>query len=194
METLFQKLVQTIQSSKNNNKKDAELIALKEIVFSGLSRSGILKAAPYLPEFDRNIDNVLYLSFISPDSSIESFLDEAKKTVKNELDAAGTKTMISGKKSGFRIETGVLSIYILIFIKNYGFKPLISYQQIPLPYEIRSIRSIPDELRSEIQNLIEKEIHKESSQEKKKKKSAKNSESDRKKETDNIQQLSLFDF
>ena len=194
METFFQHLALKIQTDHGIKKKEAESAALKEIILSGLSRGGFLKTTPYLPEFDHIVKDCLYLCFMRPDDSIGSYVENGMGYVKNELDAAGVSNKISERKWGFRIETDPLNINILIIMKNYGFKPQISYQQSPVAYEIRSISVMPDSIRAEIQQYIEKEIRKESSPEKKKRKPVKNTETGKNKEPDKIQQLSLFDL
>ena len=196
MDGLIQQIAQIIEPQNRTGKNEPQLKPLKEIVLSGLSRGGFFKECPYLPEFDHISNNCVFLGFLLQNAGESLKLEEYLKTVETELYAAGVMFTIKEIRDGFRIETGEMNLTCVIIQKDFGLKAVISYQQIPIPYEIRAVKTMREGVRSEIQNLFESRIHTEISAEKKKKGASKSPQKNKVKTSADVQvmQLSLFDF
>lgn len=193
METLIQQIADIIQNGEKRSKIQARKDALKEILLAGLSRSGFMRERLYLQEFDQAVKKDLFLSFLNQDEGTGTEIKEHQQVVRTELDAAGVSAIIKDTDSGFRIETEDLNINILVIKKNFGLKPVISYRQVPIPYEMRCSGPVDENTYTEIQNKIKDEIKNAESADRKKGKPVKSSGKKKNKETDDqILQLSLF--
>ena len=85
MDAILQQLSQTIQNNNVTDRKEAECLALREIILSGLSRSGFMKLFTYLPPFDSLKDNKLYLCFLDQDMQKKAEA-QRKREAKARLD------------------------------------------------------------------------------------------------------------
>ena len=199
MDTLIKQLTATIEKRDGLNSTEAAAKALREIVLSGMSRGGFLKECVYLPGLDRfeKNSNTLYLCFLHQNAP-EDFLKEYfMPFVKIELEAAGINDSFNETENGFSVEFDGVKCCAFIYHKSFDLQPEYSYQQQPIPYELRSISSMLEGARTEIEQALENEIapliekveHKKSTAKSsgKKKKQAKEAK-------DDWIQPSLFDF
>lgn len=194
MDAIIQQLSQTIQNNGETDRKAAECLALREIILSGLSRSGFMKLFTYLPPFDCIKINKLYLCFLDQDlqktNSVRDFLPFADI----ELKASGVNAKITEDENGFTIITDAAECMILLIREDFELSPVYSYQQIPLPYELRSVSEMNEGTRRKIETLLDEKING-AKAENKGKPSRSSAKGRRKKKEDNsVQQLSLFDF
>ncbi len=194
MDAIIQQLSQTIQNNQKTDRKEAGCLALREIVLSGLSRSGFLKQYSYLLSFDTFTDNKLYLGFLEQkaheNDSIRNFLP----FVDIELKASGADAQISETDNGFKITTGDSECDVLIIREDFGLQPAYAYQQTPVPYEIRYVSEMNEGTRRKIELLIDEKINGEKPEKKIKPAKPSGKSKRKKKEEDSVQQLSLFDF
>ena len=194
MDAILQQLSQTIQNNGETDLKAAECLALREIILSGLSRSGFMKLFTYLPPFDSLKKNKLYLCFFDQDpqksNSVRDFLPFADI----ELKASGVDANITEDENGFTITTETVECVILLIREDYELTPVYSYQQIPLPYELRSVIDMNEGIRSKLEALIDEKINGKKSEEKAKPAKSSGKNRRKKKEDNSVQQLSLFDF
>lgn len=196
MDVLIKQITQIFE--KNNIEGDeAKASALKEIVLSAFSRSGFLKECPYLSKMDLYKDKKLYLIFLNQSKSIS--LKEHWQVVNCELDAAGIPNKLIENESGFSVEyNGILTI-VYIYQKDFGLKSEFTYQLQPIPYELRSISSMSEGIRGEIEKALESSINPAESpavEKGKKKNPSKTKEKVKKKKEpeEHWVQPSLFDF
>ena len=194
MDAILQQLSQTIQNNGKTDRKEAECLALREIILSGLSRSGFMKLFTYLPPFDSLKDNKLYLCFLDQDpqktNSVRDFLPFADI----ELKASGVDAKITEDENGFTVITETVECVILLIREDFGLTPVYSYQQIPLPYELRSVSEMNEGIHSKLEALIDEKINGKKAEEKGKTARSSGKNKRKKKEDNSVQQLSLFDF
>ena len=194
MDAIIQQLSQTIQNNGETDRKKAECLALREIILSGLSRSGFMKLYTYLTPFDSIKKNKIYLCFLDQDPQntdpIRNFLPFADI----ELKAAGVDANITENENSFIITTETVECVILIIREDFGMIPAYSYQQIPLPYELRFVSDMNEGTRRKIETLIDEKINRAKPEEKGKPARSSGKSRRKKKEDNSVQQLSLFDF
>lgn len=194
METLIKQLTKLIENSYSIDSKEASGKALKEIVLSGLSRSGFLKVCPYLSAMDIYKDNTLYLLFLNQKENLK--WNDYLQVVRNELEAAGAEKSLTSNDCGFTVEYSGSRIYVFVYQKDFDLKSEFFYQQQPISYEMRKITEMLEGIRSEIENALNAKVFPVPAHEKKKKESSKGKSkaAKNKKETDQWVQPSLFDF
>ena len=194
MDAIKQQLTQTIQNNRGTDRKVAECLALREIILSGLSRSGFMKLFNYLPPFDSLKENKLFLCFLDQDpqktNSVRDFLPFADI----ELKAWEVDAKISENENGFQINTDAAECVILVIREDFGLPTVYSYQQIPIPYEIRFVSEMNEGIRGKIESLIDEKINGAKAEEKAKPAKSSGKARRKKKEDNSVQQLSLFDF
>ena len=95
MDAILQQLSQTIQNNGKTDRKEAECLALREIILSGLSRSGFMKLFTYLPSFDSLKNNKLYLCFLDQDSQKNNSVRDFLPFADIELKASGVDAKIT---------------------------------------------------------------------------------------------------
>lgn len=194
MDAIIHQLSQTIQNNQKKNRKEAGCLALKEIVLSGLSRSGFMKQFSYLPSFDIFTDNKLYLSFINRKLQQADSLRNFLPFMDIELKAWGADARTAEFENGFTVTTDDAECVILIIREDFDLMPAYFYQQIPVPYEIRYISEMNEGMRRKIEVLIDEKINGSKSDEKSKPTRSSGKSKRKKKEDNSVQQLSLFDF
>lgn len=194
MDAIILQLSQTIQNNQKKAPKEAGCLALKEIVLSGLSRSGFQKQHFYLPSFDNLTKNKLYLFFLDQklqnDESYRFFLP----FVDIELKASGVEAQISETENGFMISTDDAECEVLIIREDFGLQPAYSYQQTPVPYEIRYVSEMNEGTYRKIELLINEKINGTKAEGKQRPAKSSGKGKRKKKEENSVQQLSLFDF
>ena len=194
MDAILQQLSQTIQNNGNTDRNAAECLAMREIILSGLSRSGFMKLFTYLPPFDSLKNNKLYLCFLDQDSQKNNSVRDFLPFADIELKAWGVDAKISENENGFQIITDASECVILLIRENFGLTPVYSYQQIPLPYELRSVSEMNEGARRKIEVIIDEKINGKKADEKGKPAKSSGKGKRKKKEDNSVQQLSLFDF
>lgn len=196
MDGLIQQIAQTIEPPEKSGQKETQLKALKEIVLSGLSRSGFFRDYPFLPGIDHYENDCLFISFLKQDDKELYKPEDCFHTAAIELAAAGVVFTEEDIPDGFRIKAGELFLEGIIIRKNYDLQAEISYQQVPIPYEIRNVKKMREGTRTEILNLFEKRVKADMPEEKKKKGGSKppKKNKNRSASDDQVMQLSLFDF
>ena len=196
MDGLIQQITQTINDQKKFTPKEINTRALKEIVLSGLSRGGFLKNFPYLREFDRFENNCLYLAFLMQDEQNNYDLKDHLPFLEVELTAAGIDFSLKEHRDGFLLKADDLNLTGVIIRKNFDLKTEITYQQTPLAYEVRSVKTILEGTYGEIENLMDARIREDSHMVKEKKGASKSPSKNKSKSNkdDKVKQLSLFDF
>lgn len=195
MDAIIQQLSRIIQNNQKASENQAEIRALREILLSGLSRSGFLKEFPFLPEFETISGHRCFLCFLDQDKHDLSAIEKNYLAlVETELKAFGADVQIKMSDHGFSVMYGDWELTAVIIHEDLRSAPVFLYQQTPIPYELRYIMDINEGLRRKIELVIESEIKELRSAESKV--STKSSEKKRrkKKENDSVQQLSLFDF
>ena len=194
MDELIKQISQMIKTRDVIDENTALAKAVREIVLSGLSRCGFMKVCSYLEKLDHFNQNTLYLCFLN--QGCELSLNETLHAVKYELDAAGIHNDIKKLEQGFTVEYNPVKVCVFIYQKDFDLHSVFLYQQQPIPYELRSIISMNEGIRSEIERSLEEFISSCDAGNKKNKKETPKS-SGRKKKTKEIDQNlqpSLFDF
>jgi hypothetical protein len=201
MDAIKRQLSEVIKQKNNLSAETADLLALKEIVMSGLSRWGFLKEFDYLSDFDHLDGKKYFLIFLNQNSAdFSSTLENFISFIEIELKAFGIIPQIEKDKNGIIVKNEAYELSVCIINENYALNSVISYHAEPLPYELRRITSMNEGIRRSIEKIIEKIIEKEilrdNASEQNKNGAAKApSKNKRKKKTDDsVQQLSLFDF
>lgn len=197
MDAIKRQLSEVIKQKNNVSAETADLLALKEIVMSGLSRCGFLKEFDYLSDFDHLNGKKYFLIFLNQNSAdFSSTLENFIPFIEIELKAFGIVPQIEKDKNGIIVKNEAYELSVCIINENYALNSVISYHAEPLPYELRRITSINEGIRGSIEKIIEKEILRDNAFEQNKNGAAKApSKHKRKKKTDDsVQQLSLFDF
>ena len=194
MDAILQQLSQTIQNNGNTDRNAAECLAMREIILSGLSRSGFMKLFTYLPPFDSLKNNKLYLCFLDQDSQKNNSVRDFLPFADIELKASGVDAKITEDENGFTITTETVECVILLIREDFGLTPVYSYQQIPLPYELRSVSEMNEGARRKIEVIIDEKINGKKAEEKGKSAKSSGKGKRKKKEDNSVQQLSLFDF
>lgn len=192
MDGLIQQIAQTIEPKDDLVMRKA----LRELILSGLSRGGFLKACPYLSGFDKYDGEQVILSFLQQDSAETGDFQEFRHFLEVELEAAGVQHTVTENENGWTVASDDAKAVIFIIRKDHGLDTLVAYQQAPIAYELRTVGPMREGVRAEIERMIDRTDRKEKPAEKKKKAPAK-SAGKKKKENepqDGIQQLSLFDF
>ncbi len=197
METLIRQITRTIEENETDDKLAATGKALKEIVFSGLSRSGFFKKYPYLPELDKAADMDLYVSFLNKEPENDIGLSGYFGAVQDELSALGIDAELKKTDFGFKVEAKneqkelLVCLYIILFSKKIKDSPeKITFVHVPLAYELRYIDNLSDSIRSDLQSKMKSCIKAENKANKKVPKKARNE----KKAPQDWIQPSLFDF
>ena len=197
MDAIKRQLSEVIKQKNNLSAETADLLALKEIVMSGLSRCGFLKEFDYLSDFDHQEGKKYFLVFLNQNSAdFSSTLENFIPFIEIELKAFGIVPQIEKYKNGIIVKNEAYELSVCIINENYALNSVISYHAEPLPYELRRITSMNEGIRRSIEKIIEKEILRDNASEQNKNGAAKApSKNKRKKKTDDsVQQLSLFDF
>lgn len=197
MDGIKQQLSEIIKQKNSVSSETAELLAMKEIVMSGLSRCGFFKEYPYLTKFDYQFNNKYYLIFLDQKSSdVPSKMSFFIPFVEIELNAFGCKPAIISNKNGITISNEDSELSVFILSEDFDLVPGIFYHFDPLPYEVRSITEMNEGVRSSIQKIIDKDIIKKFMLEKNKNGAGKAPSKNKrnKKADDSVQQLSLFDL
>ena len=163
MEKLFDQITERLMTDEKRSQSEAELLALREIVFSGMNRCGYFKRFLYLSDFDQRVKNNYYLGFLDSEPKEKINLGLFLPYISDELTAFGIPCETKEIKNGFQINTGDPSENgsnaIIVFIySDADILPDtdIKYQQIPLPYEIRYADGISANIREQIQDAFEK--------------------------------------
>ena len=192
----MEKLIQQLANKKSEeNEQQALGSALKEVVLSGLSRSGFLKETFYLPGLDTFEDGTYCLCFLQQNDGGIFPLKKCLPFLKIELTAFGVDCRIKDLDTGFSVEYENIRLIAYIHHKDFNFKPEYVYLQVPLAYELRVIRKMKEGERNEIYNAMKGVIFNTPVPQKKKKGSSKGSaKSKEKQQTDHWVQPSLFDF
>ena len=197
MDGLINQITQIFENEGKSDRKESAAKALREIILSGLSRSGFLKQCPYLSKMDLFKDDVYYLLFLN--QSGEFSRKEHWQSVNYELDGAGVPCRLIENEHGFSVEYEGIKAVVFIYQKDFDLKNDFSYQQVPLPYELRCIVSMSEGIRAEIEKALDsavippEPVHNVKNN---KKSSGKGSEKGKKKKEsdDHWIQPSLFDF
>ena len=199
MDTLIKQLTTKIETRDGITHEEAAAKALREIVLSGLSRSGFLKECPYLSGFDlyEKDSKSFSMCFLYQNDS-ENFQIEAYLPFVNiELEAAGAVDVVCDSENRFSVEYDGVLFTAFIFKHSFDLTPIYSYQQQPIPYELRAISAMLEGNRAEVEKDFEIERAFVEHQRMTKKNPAKSSGKKKKqaKETnDKWVQPSLFDF
>ena len=156
MDVLIKQITQIFEKNKIERNESAAL-ALKEIVLSAFCRSGFLKLCPYLSKMDLYKENILYLLFLKQDESFSR--KEHWQAVNCELDAAGVANKLIENENGFSVEYDSIKVVVFIYKKDFGLQSEFKYQLQPIPYELRSISSMSEGIRSEIEKTLESSIN-----------------------------------
>jgi len=167
---------------------------MKEILLRGFDRWGLNKACAYLPEMDQ-FEKGHYSAVFLNQSITDGFsLKTYFPYLQMELDAWGLRDCLKLHENSIEAEIpgSIERLVLYVFSKNYGLEQSVSFKQIPLPYESVFIRDLPEKSRKEIQKGLEKEL-KEQYTSVREKKSSKPKKAKAEK-SDEILQLSLFDF
>lgn len=192
MDELFNQLARIIETQEKIETEKAETLALKEIVLSGLSRNGFFKECPYLSNLDLYKNNCLYLSFLCQGADC-SFGDFANG-LKYELEAFGIDPGLNEDGDLITITKNNAKVIIFIYKKDLGLKSTFSYQQQPIPYELRTITAMTEGVRTEIEKARDGSFPAERTADKKKKSKAKPEQKKNKEQDTHWVQPSLFDF
>ena len=155
MDVLIRQITQIFEKNKIE-RNEAAALALKEIVLSAFCRSGFLKTCPYLSKMDLYKENILYLLFLNQDESFSR--KEHWQAVNCELDAAGVPNKIIENENGFSIEYDSIKAVVFIYQKDFGLQSEFKYQLQPIPYELRSISTMSEGIRGEIEKALESSI------------------------------------
>ena len=192
----MEKLIQQLANKKSaENGQQALGLALKEVVLSGLSRGGFLKESYYLPGLDTFENGTFCLCFLNQNDEGFSPLKKFLPFLKNELTAFGVDCRINDLDTGFSVEYENIRLITFIYHKDFKFKPEYAYQQVPVAYELRVIRSMKEGVRNEIYSAMNSAIFNTPAAPKKKKGTAKgSSKSKEKQQPEHWVQPSLFDF
>ena len=153
MEKLIQQLSIIIEERDSVSQKEALVRALKEVVLSGLSRSGFLKDCPYLSKMDLYQKDTLYILFLHQGKGFP--WAEHLQTVKIELDAAGAAGSVQENEHGFSVLYENVVLEVFIYQKDFGLKTQFDYRQQPIPYEMREITAMSEGVRLEIEKALE---------------------------------------
>ena len=196
MEKLIQQLTKIIEERDSLSHKEALARALKEVILSGLSRSGFLKDCPYLSKMDLYQNDALFILFLHQGEGFQ--WTEHIRTVKIELDAAGVEGSVQENEHGFSVSFEDVCLHLFVYQKDFGLKTQFDYQQQPLAYEIREIMVMSEGVRSEIEKALEALIAPVSAHDFVKKETKKSKKKEKKKEEPKPEnqwvQPSLFDF
>ena len=115
--------------------------------------------------------------------------------MKNEFTAFGVDCRIDDLDTGFSVEYENVRLAAYIYHKDFNYKPEYVYQQVPVAYELREIRTMKEGVRNEIYNAMKAMIFNAPAPQKKKKGTAKgSSKSKEKQQQEHWVQPSLFDF
>ncbi|MBQ6520604.1 MAG: hypothetical protein IJI14_17995 [Anaerolineaceae bacterium] len=195
MDGILQQLTQIIKNNNTIPEKDAEISALKEIIFSGLNRSGLFKSYFYLKKFDFQYEKTFYLCFLNQNGKDSINTAEYVQYIEIELRAAGINGTVQNSSQGINITADGINIFLFVINEDFDLNPLYLYQQAPVPYELRYISDMSEGVRGKIEKIIDLEIKSEKS-EIKKKGTSKAPRKNKKGKNENpaVQQLSLFDF
>ena len=194
MDAIVQQLTQIIKQNEKIEDRDAEFKAVKEILLSGLSRSGFLKENLYLNKFDFQYKDIHYLCFLNQHGDEKTPVREYLPFIEIELDAAEISGTVIEKEKGIEISTDQLKLFLYIINENYELKSSFLYQQAPIPYEIRSVSSMNEGIHGEIEKRIDRDIKVSETVEKKERTTKVLSKNKKKKDDAQVQQLSLFDL
>ena len=169
--------------------------AVKEIIFSGMSRCGFLKKFAYLKYFDHITKDNYYVCFLSLSPDNRPDADPFLSDIKDEAEAWGLPADVQKTDTGFVIELpeeyGLKRFSVFITSAELKDDVLeISYIQAPFPYELRYIESLPDDLASEIRDFYEDAIKNQAVKKPKKQEQ----KSPKEKASDQWIQPSLFDI
>ena len=156
MDVLINQITQIFENEGKSDRKESAAKALREIILSGLSRSGFLKQCPYLSKMDLFKDDVYYLLFLN--QSGEFSRKEHWQSVNYELDGAGVPCRLIENEHGFSVEYEGIKALVFIYQKDFDLKSDFSYQQVPLPYELRCIVSMSEGIRAEIEKALDSAV------------------------------------
>ena len=170
---LIDQLERIIENRDHIEKNEACARALKEIVLSGLSRSGFLKSCNYLPDLDQYNNNRIVLGFIDQNPKEDVDIAAFIPFVSIELAAFGVGCDIKAAPTGFSFAYEGIMLYVFIYRKDFDLKTVYTYQQQPIPYEMRKITVMKEGVRSEIEKAIELFMESETADIRKKKEAAK---------------------
>ena len=157
MDTLIKQLTTTIENRDGITHEEAVGKALREIVLSGLSRSGFLKECPYLSGFDlyRKDLKSFSMCFLYQNDSENFQIGTYLPFVNIELEAAGSADAVCDAENRFSVEYDGVLLSALVFRHSFDLKPVYSYQQQPIPYELRAISAMLEGIRAEIEKDFE---------------------------------------
>ncbi len=203
MENLIKQTADYYKTSEHIvNEQKANKRALKEIIFSGMSRCGFFKKFVYLKDLDHITKDNYYVCFIDLPSEEPADAGSFFSGISEEAEAWGVPVEIRKTETGFMIELP----------EEYGLKRFgavianaeiktdvvnISYIQTPFPYELRYIESLPDDQSSKIREFYDnamKELSKEQTAKKLKKQEPKAEKPQKEKPDDGWVQASFFDL
>lgn len=193
----MEKIIQQLANNySNENRQEALGLALKEVVLSGLSRSGFLKESFYLSGLDHFEGNTYCLCFLRQNENGIFPFEKCLPLLKMELTAFGIDSPVNDSDYGFSIEFDNVRLVAYIYKKDFDFIPEYAYQQVPLAYEIRSVNSMKEGDRNEIHTAMMGQVFAAVPETRKKKGASKapSKKKSNKEELDHWVQPSLFDF
>ena len=192
MDEIIKQLTRIIENKDKFDEKKAQAYALKEVILSGLSRSGFFRDCPYLSNMDLYNQNELCLTFLcqSNDFSFRNY----DQILKYEMEAAGIDFSLLEDTDRLNIKCGGTNLVIFVYKKDLSLKSSFTYQQQPLPYELRTITSMTEGIRAEIEKARDLQISSDKTSDVRKKSKSKPHKEKIKKEDTQWVQPSLFDF
>lgn len=194
METLIRQTAGLIKSSLHLDDSSEMALALKEVILRGFDRWGLFKSCAYLPELDKREKKDLSLFFLCQDETDELDLKASCPYIRDELDAFGLNVSLELNDNGFLIEIPETDgrIAACFYRHNYGLERNVSYQQVPLSYEMYSVVNLPESVKSEIVSSLT-EIDRKNRKTRKNSKQGKSSRKN-KAEKEEMIQPTLFDL
>ena len=189
-------ITQLANKNSGKNTQEALGLALKEVVLSGLSRSGFLKEAFYLSSLDHFEKDTYCLCFLQQNEDGIFPLNKCLPFLKAELIAFGVDTQINEIDSGFSIEYENIRFAAYVHRKDLNLKPEYFYQQVPLAYELRIVCKMKEGARKEISKAMRAQLFSGAAESKKKKGASKAPSKSKEKQPqqEHWVQPSLFDF
>ncbi len=201
MESLIRQIARTIEEGQGTGPAEPLAKALKEMVFSGLSRGGFFRKCVYLPEPETGSGRDLYTCFLYTGTEDGFRVNDYFGAVQDELQALGSSAVLRETGQGFAAETvpgpdeEAVRLFICVFQKKLKeTAAAISYVHGPLPYELRSAEKLPASVLADIQGRLKAIAKAESPVKKKVPKKARSEKKRPEEPKETWVQPSLFDF
>lgn len=201
MEPLVLQIARTIEQNQNTDKPASVCSALKEMVFSGMSRSGFFKECVYAEELDLQSGRDLHACFLYTGSEKDFSGAEYKTVILDELRAFGSDPKDGETKTGFMIETTpegedeAVRLFIDIFPKKAKEQPVrFSYVHAPLAYELRTAADLSESAIADLQSRMKSAVKAAKPANKKVPKKARSEKKEPEDPKEKWVQPSLFDF